>query len=305
MADDLSFTISANDQASKAVETVQKKIQDFGKDIAKMALGVAGPMALLQAGIGLAIDKYKEYQQAKIDARKEKEAELDAIAKAEQDKDLERQKQSVEAYKKAEAEKTAFFKRQEEERKKKLSLQEEIKQLEEELQRNFEPLTGGDLLAKLSEDYKDARNKAHDIYQQRQAGRQGVTDSDVYESRKKELEALKKFKEEERKQNEQIAKDKKEGVVKPEETKAVKDTVKVTVSSLREIGGSFGGGDVTTGIERQVELAQKQIDVLTTIAQNTSPKSDVGEPVQLGDTKFTEFGGYEGFLEAITAYQKK
>ena len=68
MADDVSFTISASDQASKVVETVQKKIQDFGKDIAKLALGVAGPMAALQAGIGFVTDKWNEYKQAQQDA---------------------------------------------------------------------------------------------------------------------------------------------------------------------------------------------------------------------------------------------
>ena len=68
MADDVSFTISASDQASKVVETVQKKIQNFGSDIAKLALGVAGPMALLQAGIGYVSEKWTEYQQAQKDA---------------------------------------------------------------------------------------------------------------------------------------------------------------------------------------------------------------------------------------------
>ena len=68
MADDLSFTISAQDQASRAVETVQKKIQSFGSDVAKLALGVAGPMALLQAGIGYVTNKWSEYKQAQTDA---------------------------------------------------------------------------------------------------------------------------------------------------------------------------------------------------------------------------------------------
>ena len=44
-----------------------------------------------------------------------------------------------------------------------------------------------------------------------------------------------------------------------------KDDLKLTVSSLREIGGSFGGGDVSTGIEKQIVLAEKQLDTLTEI----------------------------------------
>jgi hypothetical protein len=66
-----------------------------------------------------------------------------------------------------------------------------------------------------------------------------------------------------------------------------KTSSKLTVSSLREIGGSFGGGDISSGIERQVEIAQKQVEVLTTIAQNTAPKSDVGVSKPIGDTNFT------------------
>lgn len=63
MANDLSFNISARDQASKAVETVQKKIQGFGADVAKSFLSIAGPMALVQMGIsaiGNALEEYKK-----------------------------------------------------------------------------------------------------------------------------------------------------------------------------------------------------------------------------------------------------
>ena len=63
MANDLSFNISARDQASKAVETVQKKIQGFGADLAKSFLTIAGPMAVLQMGIsaiGEQIEAYKK-----------------------------------------------------------------------------------------------------------------------------------------------------------------------------------------------------------------------------------------------------
>lgn len=63
MANDLEFTISARDQASKAVETVQNKLQSFGKDLAKMALGFAAPLALAQmafSAIGDAIEAHKK-----------------------------------------------------------------------------------------------------------------------------------------------------------------------------------------------------------------------------------------------------
>jgi hypothetical protein len=70
MANDMEFTISAKDQASKAVETVQKKLQNFGSDLAKMALGFAAPLALAQAAfsaIGDAIEEHKKKVQEAID----------------------------------------------------------------------------------------------------------------------------------------------------------------------------------------------------------------------------------------------
>lgn len=66
----MEFTISAKDQASAAVETVKKKLQSFGKDLAKMALGFAAPLALAQAAfsaIGDAIEEHKKKVQEAID----------------------------------------------------------------------------------------------------------------------------------------------------------------------------------------------------------------------------------------------
>lgn len=63
MSNSLEFSINAKDNTSKVVDTVSKKINNFGSDLAKMALGVAGPMALVQAGIsaiGNAIEEYKQ-----------------------------------------------------------------------------------------------------------------------------------------------------------------------------------------------------------------------------------------------------
>lgn len=70
MANDMEFTISARDQASKAVETVQKKLKNFGSDLAKMALGFAAPLALAQmafSAIGDAIEAHKKKVQEAID----------------------------------------------------------------------------------------------------------------------------------------------------------------------------------------------------------------------------------------------
>ena len=74
MANDMEFTISAKDQASKAVETVKNKLKNFGSDLAKMALGFAAPLALAQAAfsaIGDAIEEHKKKIQDAIDSTAE------------------------------------------------------------------------------------------------------------------------------------------------------------------------------------------------------------------------------------------
>ena len=71
MSNELSFTISAKDQASRAVETVQKKIQNLGTDLAKGLLSFAAPLALVQTGIsmiGEAIAEQKKKVADSIDA---------------------------------------------------------------------------------------------------------------------------------------------------------------------------------------------------------------------------------------------
>jgi len=68
MANSLEFKISADDQASRVVETVQNKITNFGKDIAKMALGFAGPLALVNLGFQKIGDAYDEMQKKRQDA---------------------------------------------------------------------------------------------------------------------------------------------------------------------------------------------------------------------------------------------
>lgn len=59
----LEFNISAKDQASAAVETVNKKIKNFGVDVAKSFLSFAAPLTLLQTGISYVGDKIEEYNQ--------------------------------------------------------------------------------------------------------------------------------------------------------------------------------------------------------------------------------------------------
>lgn len=294
MADDLSFTISASDQASRVVETVQKKIQGFGTDVAKMALGVAGPLALISAGFGLVMNKYNEYQQNKKDARElAAQREIDEQS-AITEKEKEEMKKRLANYKKAEEEKTKALKEQEERRKKGLTLTQEIEAMQQNLAYGGE-LTGADLLKDLSDKIKRARMDFERAQRDLNQGQPGVTNVDVSEAQKKYLGLQIKFREEREKimgTPKQVG-DKVAGAdkIKPEETKSVKDAVKVTVSSLREIGGSFGGGDINTGIEAQIELGRKQVDILSVIADNTKPKEPVGTPLEMQDTNFTLPGG--------------
>jgi hypothetical protein len=71
MSNDLSFTISARDQASRAVETVQKKIKNLGTDLAKGFLSFAAPLTLVHTGIsmiGEAIEAQKKKVSESIEA---------------------------------------------------------------------------------------------------------------------------------------------------------------------------------------------------------------------------------------------
>jgi hypothetical protein len=68
MSNDLSFTISARDQASRAVETVQKKIQNLGTDLAKGFLSFAAPLTLVQTGISMIGDAIAEQKKKVADS---------------------------------------------------------------------------------------------------------------------------------------------------------------------------------------------------------------------------------------------
>jgi len=382
MADDVSFTISASDQASKVVETVQKKIQDFGKDIAKLALGVAGPMAALQAGIGFVTDKWNEYKQAQQDAfdqgasgtyeevkaQESLGVQLDknlsvllamAKVKAENAKNVEdvkaQEDQAIEAFKntpegraftqartqriyagtgtvavgpsredyiaaaRAEGEKQLqklndekygpnsteesraqidkARKDAEEQAKKaaaKNSLeniaatQEKINGLQADLA-NGGPLTGSALIDSLKEKVKYAQEE-YDIIKKGQS-----SEIERAEALKKLLEAQVALRNEQTKQSEaqakideQKAKDAEaQKKIEEQKLKAIKDADKLTVSSLREIGGSFGGGDVNTSMNTQIELAQKQVEALNKIVDNTQPREPIGTPSNIGGTNFT------------------
>jgi len=374
MADDLSFTISAQDQASRAVETVQKKIQNFGSDVAKMALGVAGPMALIGVGFDYVKGKIDEYKQSLVEAKntilemanastaagraltpgerfaksaednakitKQQEASrmydkeavkseislnqenlveeyllsvrlthqqrenyrsmsADKLAadqeffnfifnKLQQQSEEENkmtqaairhEKEKADAVKKAEAEKTAAIKAEEEKRKKRVSTQQEINNLKLELANSgLQQLQGAELLKNLQNNVKITASDFEKVSQKVDSGAEGYTQQDKLNAERDMIRAQIELANETKKQSTEVN--------KPTNLIA-KDTVKLTVSSLREIGGSFGGGDVSTGIERQVELAQKQIEVLGTIASNTAPKSDAGKPADVGQTNFT------------------
>jgi hypothetical protein len=293
MADDLSFTISAEDQASKVVDTVKSKLNNFGSDLAKMALGVAGPMALVSQAIGYVMKRIDEYKQAKLDAENEIIKREEDAAKAFTDKEMAEYKKRVEAYKKAEDEKTAAKRKAESDRIRVVSLNEEIEQLKSELSRGGEPLTGADLL-------KDLGEKIRRLESDRKAAK-GFDRPlvDIKELEKKSLELQiqyakefnKNVKEGEASRIKAIYAEAERLAIKPGEfDEEVKQPGRLTVSSLREIGGSFGGGDINTGIERQVELAQKQVDVLTKIEQNTTPRERI-DTLAPGSTNFTVPGG--------------
>ena len=381
MADDLSFTISASDQASKVVETVQKKIQNFGADVAKMALGFAGPMAALQAGIGYVSDKWAEYKKAQEDAfengakgtydevkaQESLGVQLDknlsvllAMAKVKQEnakntEELRKQEdQAIKAFYETEAgkkyiEENSFVvgvfgtkgysenrqkvleaaraegqkqlvkindekygpnsteesraridkarKDAEEQAKKaesKNSLEniagtkEKINALQADLA-NGGPLTGSALIDSLKEKVKYAQEE-YDIIKEGQS-----SEIERAEALKKLLEAQVTLRNEQTKQaeaqakiDEQKAKEAEaQKKIEEQKLKAIKDADKLTVSSLREIGGSFGGGDVNTSMNTQIELAQKQVEALNKIVDNTQPRENIGTPSNLGGTNFT------------------
>ena len=68
MADGLEFTISAKDQASRAVETVQKKIKNLGSDLAKGFLSFAAPLALAQSAISYVTDAIEAQKKKVLEA---------------------------------------------------------------------------------------------------------------------------------------------------------------------------------------------------------------------------------------------
>ena len=375
MADDVSFTISASDQASKVVETVQKKIQDFGKDVAKLALGVAGPMALLQAGIGYVTEKWQEYQQAQKDAfeagakpvydeikaqetlGKQLDRNLSvllAMAKIKQEdaksaEDLKTQEdQAIEEFKKtsdyldliakkakenggyyanmisreelltaakargarlneerdrpiyganstpeSRAAIDATKKRAEENAKKteaanapdKISaVNEKIRQAELNIA-NGGALTGQKLIDELKLKLRYAQDE-YDTIQEGQA-----SEIDTANARLKVEEAIIALRDEQTKQSKEqadlLAKQQKEAEALKKAEQDKKDSNKLTVSSLREVGGSFGGGDVNTAFDRQIELAQKSTELLATIAENTRDKTNTGYTLPIGTTNFT------------------
>ena len=59
----MEFTIDARDQASKVVQSVQKKIESFGKDVGKSIAGVLGPMALAGTAVSLITNYLEDMKQ--------------------------------------------------------------------------------------------------------------------------------------------------------------------------------------------------------------------------------------------------
>jgi hypothetical protein len=278
MADDLSFTISAQDSASKAVETVQKKIQSFGSDVAKLALGVVGPMALLQAGIGYVTQKWQEYKQAQKDAFENGAAVTYNEVKAQESlgEQLDKNLSILLAMAKVKLENAK--------NKEDITAQED--QAIEEFKKTQAYLKFTDKLVKTRGGVLNELYTREEVIQaakaegarinKEMAGK--VNGPFITPEERARIDEQNKIEEEDKKrrasgafQNEQINSFLKRftdesAMPKQAKTKeVVKEDLKLTVSSLREIGGSFGGGDVSTGIEKQIVLAEKQLDTLTEI----------------------------------------
>jgi hypothetical protein len=248
-----------------------------------MALGFAGPMALLQAGIGYVTDKWSEYKQAQADAFVKGAGYTYDEIKAQSDlgSKLDKNLSIMLAMAKAEEERSKNSK-------------ERIEQENQAIAKFLETDAG--------KKYKEENSFVVGVF-----GTKGYSGN-----RQKELQAVKDYTAELQKQiaaeNEQVndpimteqelklfremleirkeldkrggkslseinaidifTKNYKEQMANAPKQKTkeqTKDELKLTVSSLREIGGSFGGGDINTGVETQIALAQKQVDTLIEI----------------------------------------
>jgi len=283
MADDVSFTISASDQASKVVETIQKKIQDFGKDIAKLALGVAGPMAALQAGIGFVTDKWNEYKQAQQDAFDKGASGTYEQVKAQTDLGIQLDKNLsiLLAMAKVETERAKNaedVKAQEDQAIEAFKNTPEGRAFTQAKTQRIMAGQGTITVGPSREEYLEAARELGRIENERiQAENDQLNDPSYSEQELKNFREMLEINKELEKRGgkslfdisalDRFAKAFKEDSLLPKQrTKdAVKDDLKLTVSSLREIGGSFGAGDINTGIEKQIVIAEKQLDTLIEI----------------------------------------
>jgi hypothetical protein len=282
MADDVSFTISASDQASKAVETVQKKIQNFGSDVAKLALGVVGPMALLQAGIGYVTEKWQEYKQAQTDAFENGAKGTYDQLKAQTDlgMQLDKNLSILLAMAKIETERAKNaedIKAQEDQAIKAfLKTEEGVKfQQKHTVQSTDESY----YLATRQQELEAAKELGRIENERIQAENEQLNDPSYSEKELKNFREMLEINKELEKRGGKSLFDisaldrftkafKEDSLLPKQKTKdEVKDDLKLTVSSLREIGGSFGGGDVNTGIERQITIQQDQLDTLKEIKE--------------------------------------
>jgi hypothetical protein len=260
---------------------VQKKIQGFGSDVAKLALGVAGPMALLQAGIGYVTNKWNEYKQAQTDAFEKGAAGAYSEVKRQMDinEQLDKGLSFLLAQKKVKEE---LAKTSEQVKNSEKQAVEEFKKTAEG-QAAFNRIYGRGSQFKTAQEREEALTSeavAFGTRKQEEAKAEELKKLQgplISDQDRKALEEIAKINEELAKRGgkslfditalDRFVKAFKDESANPkqktkEETK--KDLV-LTVSSLREIGGSFGGGDVSTGIEKQIVLAEKQLDTLTEI----------------------------------------
>ena len=74
MSNIIEFTIAAKDQASKVVNSVQMNMKNFGRDLARIVLGVGAPIALAHkafTSIGDAIENHKQKLKDAVDSTAE------------------------------------------------------------------------------------------------------------------------------------------------------------------------------------------------------------------------------------------
>jgi hypothetical protein len=237
-------------------------------------------MALLQAGIGYVTEKWQEYKQAQQEAFDKGASATYEEVKAQEGLGVQLDKNlsvllAMAKVKAENAKNVEDVKAQEDQAIEAFKNTPEGRAFTQSKTQRIMAGQGTVTVGPSREEYlKAAKELGATIQAALDANIQGPT---ITPEQRARIEEENKFNEEDKKrrasgvfQNEQIGNFIKrftaETAMPKQKTKEeTKDDLKLTVSSLREIGGSFGGGDVATGIEKQIILAEKQLDTLTEI----------------------------------------